>query len=82
MFTSTGDLVSTNTPGSSLRSLNFTILPKPEEIEPLPRYHALCEISAPLAPDETRASASLVFDIDSIVIGLSMSGGLATLNSL
>jgi hypothetical protein len=51
--------------------VDLTILPKSAEIEFSPRYHALCEINAPIAPTEARASASLVLDIDSIVIGYS-----------
>lgn len=71
VFTSAGDLISTNTSGSSLRSVDFAILPKSGEIESSPRHYALCEIGAQIAPDEVRASASLVLDVDSIVIGLS-----------
>ena len=67
-FTSAGDLVSTNTPQPSLRSVNLTILPKSGELESS-RHHALCEISAPIAAAEVHASASLVLDIDSLVIG-------------
>lgn len=71
IFTSAGDLVSTNTPGTSLGSVHLTILPKSGEIESSPRYHTLCEINSPVAPTEVYASASLVSDIDSIVIGYS-----------
>lgn len=70
-LTSAGDLVSINTPGTSVRSVDLTILPKSGEIESSPRYHTLCEINAPIASTEVYASASLVLDIDSIVIGYS-----------
>lgn len=73
IFTSAGDLVSTNTSGPSLRSVDLTILPKSGEIDASPRYHALCEISALMPPTGVHASASLVLDIDSIVIGYSKS---------
>lgn len=71
ILTSAGDLVSTNTPGASLRSVDLTILPRSGEFESSPRYHALCEISAPVAPTQVHASASLILDIDTIVIGFS-----------
>lgn len=72
VFTSAGDLVSTNSPGPSLRSVNLAILPKSGEIES-PRHHALCEIGTPVAPTEAHASASLVLGVDSFVIGYSKS---------
>ena len=78
IFTSAGDLVSTNSPGTSLRSVDLTILPKSGEIESSPRYHALCEINAPVALTEVYTSASLVTDTDSIVIGYSKSQLFAT----
>ena len=72
VFTLAGDLVSINSPGPSLRSIVLTTLPKFGEIES-PRYHALCEINTPIAQTEVHASASLVLDVDSIVIGYSKS---------
>lgn len=72
VFTSAGDLVSVNNPGPSLSSVDLAILPKSGEIES-PRHHALCGISAQIAPTEAFASASLVLDVDSIVIGYSKS---------
>lgn len=62
--------MSTTAPQPFLRSVNLTILPKSGEVEPS-RHHALCEISSPIAAAEVHASASLVLDIDSLVIGYS-----------
>lgn len=77
-FTAAGDLLSANSPGPLVRSVDLTILPRPSEIETSPRYHTLCEISSPIAPAEVYASASLALDIDSIVIGYSKSWWFAT----
>lgn len=77
-FTAAGDLLSTNSPGPLVRSVDLTILPRSSEIETSPHYHTLCEISSRIAPAEVYASASLALDIDSIVIGYSKSWRFAT----
>ena len=73
IFTASGDIISTNSPGPLVRSVDLTTLPKPSEIETSQRYHTLCEISSPIASAEVYASASLVLDLNSIVIGYSKS---------
>lgn len=57
IFTSAGDLFSTNSTGLPVRSVDFVVLPKPGEAESSPRYHTLCEISDRKAQDEVYASA-------------------------